>query len=207
MRIGRIVQIIISLLGILGCFFSFGLALMVSHSALSSEYPMQVYGAAIFLLTFLYAFLIFLVSIFKPSVLVGFYLVPIFFTISQHLEDSTYNIDHQISPIPNHQLIGKVVKFNETVYLKSNMPKKRLRNYSTLCFHDFKLSKYSDLHEVPKDYWGKHLKTKYQVPKVEVLKPPQSFTVTHAFNCGRLVTLGLKDPNGRLIEVFEFEIE
>lgn len=168
---------------------------------------MQALGAGLFLLTFVYAFLIFLVSVFKPYVVVGLFLVPIFFFISQHLESRTYYIDHNISPIPNHKLIGKELKFDKRMYLKSGLPKKRLRNYSTLCLHDFKLTKFEEGLKIPQDYWEKNLKTKYQAPKTEVLEPPQSFTVTNAFNCERMVKLTLKDPNGRLVEMFEFEID
>ena len=202
LRASRIIQIIFSILGLLACVFSFGLALMVSASALGSEYPKQALGAGLFLLTFIYAFLIFLISIFKPYVFVGLFLVPILFFLSQYFENSTYNISHKIIPIHNHSLIGKELKFDKKVYLKSNLPKKRLRNYSTLCLHDFKLTDSNDGLVLPKVYWQKG-----QPPETEVLEPPQSFTVIDAFECGRMVKLSLKDPDGRLIEMFEFEID
>ena len=204
----RVIQIIFSVIGIICVLWSAGLALMVSVSALSSAYTAEVVGSVLFLSCFLIALTIFILSIFKPKALAGLFLLPILMGASIRLENSAYNITPKFKDLLNHKKIGSELVVIKRAYLISKLPKKRMRNYSYLCKHDFEISESQDfISPAPSDYWKNELRMEYVAPKFEEVVPPIKLKVVGAFQCDRIVYLSLKDSSGRLIEASEIEAE
>ena len=198
----RVVQVLFSITGFIVTLSGASLSLMVTHSALSSDYTLQVIGAVLFLLCFAIAIVLFIVSIFKPKAFYGLIIIPVLLMISIYLENSSYKIDHKINEIIDHRLIGSVLELKKNAFLISNLPKKRLRNHLTLCKHDYELddTRYG-ITPVTRKFWEENFESEYKTPIFEEVTPPQTFDVIGAFVCEGRTYLSLKNFEGKNIEI------